>query len=463
MAKSRIFNIMQYASHPDTGETLLTEETIKKALSHKTINRYAWIAHDSDVYSEADEMNDPEHIQGVKKPLHYHIVIEMIPLTEIHTIAKWFGIPDNFVNFAKGAGAFLDCVEYLTHEDDKQQDYGKILYPDERVTANFDFRTELKKRAERKAKYGKDLNDRDRQRYEVLYCGKTLSQCIKDDKLLYMQDLTYLRTCRSDYLNRQKPPSTRVNYYVFGNGGTGKGLISRAIARSLYPDLNDDNDIFFEVGAKGSTFESYDGQPVIIWNDRRSLELLMELNGRGNVFNVFDIHPTSQKQNVKFSFVTLCNAVNIVNSVEPYEDFLDGLAGEYIGKDGYQHVVEDKTQSYRRFPFVIHLHKNNFIVRANQGIFCNNGKYLDYIEYPPIIGNMQSISEICSPNIELTRKIESQTVEFIVNLHKKLLSSLERKQLEEQDIMLSFSSYGKFTGQYSEFKSLEELQCEKKK
>lgn len=463
MAKSRIFNIMQYAVHPDTGETLLTEETIKKALSHKTISRYAWIGHDSDVYSEADEMNDPEHIQGEKKPLHYHIVIEMIPLTEIHTIAKWFGIPDNFVNFAKGAGAFLDCVEYLTHEDDKQQDYGKVLYPDERVTANFDFRTELKKRAERKAKYGKDLNDRDRQRYEVLYCGKTLGQCIKDDRLLYMQDLTYLKTCRNDYLNRQKPPSTRVNYYVYGNGGTGKGLISRAIARSLFPDLTDDNDIFFEVGAKGSTFESYDGQPVIIWNDRRSFELLMELNGRGNVFNVFDIHPTSQKQNVKFSFVTLCNSVNIVNSVEPYEEFLDGLAGEYIGKDGFQHLVEDKTQSYRRFPFIIHLHKNNFTVRVNQGILCNSDKYLDYIKYPPIVGNMQNISEICSPNIELTRKIESQTVEFIINLHKKLLTSLERQQLEERDIMLSFSGYGKFAGQYSDFKSPEELQCVKKK
>lgn len=461
--KSRIFNIMQYASHPDTGETLLTEETIKKALSHKTISRYAWIAHDSDVYSEADEMNDPEHIQGVKKPLHYHIVIEMIPLTEIHTIAKWLGIPDNFVNFAKGAGAFLDCVEYLTHEDDKQQDYGKVLYPDEKVNANFDFRTELKKRAERKAKYGKDLSDKDRQRYDVLYNGKTLSQCIKDDKLLYMNDLAYLRTCRNDYLNRQKPPTTRINYYICGNGGTGKGLISRAIARSLYPDLSDDKDIFFEVGSKNATFEQYDGQPVIIWHDRRSIDLLTELNGRGNVFNVFDSHPTSQKQNVKFSCVSLCNTVNIVNSVEPYDDFLDGLAGEYIGKDGYQHKVEDKTQSYRRFPIVIQLNKQDFILRVNKGMFLNDDKYLEYMEYPPIMGNMQSISEMCCFSPQLVRKIESQTVDFIIKVHNKLLTTLDTHHLDENDVLRSFSSYGKFLGECSEFKSLEELQCEKKK
>lgn len=34
--KSRTFNIMQYENHPETGEPLLNEETIKKALEHKS-------------------------------------------------------------------------------------------------------------------------------------------------------------------------------------------------------------------------------------------------------------------------------------------------------------------------------------------------------------------------------------------------------------------------------------------
>ena len=67
---------------------------------------------------------------------------------EIGVIAKWLGIKDNYVNVAKGAGAFLDCVQYLTHEDDKQQGLGKRLYEDSCVQANFDFREEL---------YGNDL------------------------------------------------------------------------------------------------------------------------------------------------------------------------------------------------------------------------------------------------------------------------------------------------------------------
>ena len=144
--KARIFNIMQYEKHPETGETLLTEEKIKDAVAHRTIRRWAYICHDKDVYSALDEEQNPEHIKGETKPRHWHIVIEMgTNQAEIGTIAKWFGIAENFVNVAKGKGAFLDCVQYLTHEGEKQQQLGKRLYEDSEVKAKegFDFRREL--------------------------------------------------------------------------------------------------------------------------------------------------------------------------------------------------------------------------------------------------------------------------------------------------------------------------------
>ena len=68
---------MQYEKHPETGETLLTEEKIKDALSHRTIKRWAYICHDEDVYSALDEEQNPEHKKGNVKPRHWHIVIEM--------------------------------------------------------------------------------------------------------------------------------------------------------------------------------------------------------------------------------------------------------------------------------------------------------------------------------------------------------------------------------------------------
>jgi hypothetical protein len=181
MAKSRVFNIMQYENHPETKEPLLCEEKIKDALAHRTIKRWAYAYHDKDVYSALDEEQNPEHIKGNVKPPHWHICIEMgSNQAEIGTIAKWLGIPENFVDIAKGAGAFLDIVKYLTHEDEKQQALGKYRYADGEIKANFDFRLELDRRSENKLKYGKDLNDRDQQRYDVLYNGKTLSQCEAD-------------------------------------------------------------------------------------------------------------------------------------------------------------------------------------------------------------------------------------------------------------------------------------------
>lgn len=157
--KSRVFNIMQYEFHPETGEPLLNEETIKDAVAHRTIKRWAYVAHDRDVYSALDEEQNPEHIKGQTKPKHWHIALEMgSNQAEIGTIAKWFGIPENFVDIAKGKGAFLDIVQYLTHEGEKQQELGKRLYEDEEIKANFDFRKELDKRIENRLKYGKDLD-----------------------------------------------------------------------------------------------------------------------------------------------------------------------------------------------------------------------------------------------------------------------------------------------------------------
>lgn len=99
-----------------------------------------------------------------------------------------------------------------------------------------------------------------------------------------------------------------------------------------------------KLGAEGVSFDGYDGQPVIIWNDCRAGELIKTLGGRGNVFNVFDTHPSKGKQNIKYGSVNLVNRVNIVNSVQSYTEFLDGLAGEYTDRDGKQIVAEDKTR-----------------------------------------------------------------------------------------------------------------------
>ena len=238
-------------------------------------------------------------------------------------------------------------------------------------------------------------------------------------------------------------PKARINYYVCGRGGIGKGLICKAIARSLYPQYKEDDDIFFEVGAKGVPFEGYDGQPVIIWNDRRSVDLLSELGGRGNVFNVFDTHPSRGKQNVKYASVNLCNEVNIVNSVQPYREFLDGLVEEFDKKKKVSVIVEDKGQSYRRFPMIIPLHEEDFDLLMNRGFYYGTKEYDQYIEYQNIRGNMHRIAEMCSANEKLAHELENKAVEPVVKKHGELLERFNAETSDEDKIRAMFADVGK--------------------
>lgn len=442
--RARIFNIMQYVNHPETNEPLLSEETIIETVNRKGIKKYAYILHDKDVYSAADEEFDETHIQGQTKPPHWHIVIQTNNAMELQVLAKRLGIGENFIDVPKGMdkGKFLDCVEYLTHENEKQQKLGKHKYDDSEVKSNFNFRFELKKREEDRLKYGKDLSRRDAMRYDVMYGGKTLRECIDENELQYMDDFEKLQKMRMQFLMKQDPPLTRINYYICARGGVGKGLISRALARSLYPQYEHDEDIFFLVGGNGSTFEGYDGQPVIIWDDKRAVDLLNLLGGRGNVFNVFDTHPQRQRQNVKYSSINLCNEVNIVNSVQSYEEFLDGLAGSFTGKDGTFHESEDKSQSYRRFPIILPLHEQDFDMLLNKGFLENTKDFEEYIQYNNIRGNLQKIRVACGNNERLARELEAQTVRPVIMKHNELMSKVVSDVPDEEEIRQMFSDYG---------------------
>lgn len=477
--KKRVFNICQFFQNPRTGETLITDEgfeQIKTVLNkYKTLKKWAWIIHEDDVYTEEDEDNNvnrltkeyhnlhkkeamteeyslglEEYIKankwvyaGKPKPKHIHIVISTgTAAVDPVLISRWLGLPMNVIDYPYGTGAFLDCVEYLTHESEAEQAKGKHLYSDDCVVANFDWRAELTEKEKDRIRYGGyNLSTRDKFRYEVLYNGMTLKECAKLNRINYMEDIDRLRKYRIEYIRTQQPPVTRINYYICGRGGLGKGLMSRAIARALFPNLKDDEDIFFIVGAGNSTFEGYDGQPVIIWDDFRASELLKTLGGRGNVFNVFDTHPTKQRQNVKFGSINLCNVVNIVNSVEPYLNFLNELAGEYVLPNGERLTAEDKGQAFRRFPLIIPLHEEDFDLLLNKGFLDNTAEFEEFYEYKHIRGNLQKVRVACGNNEEIARKIEMQTVKPIAEKHKEVLES-SIKEVNEEDVLKQFQSNG---------------------
>lgn len=452
MPKGRVFNIMQYVVHPESGEPLLNEDTIKVALSHSTIKEWAYILHDKDVYSAADEEDNPLHVQGEKKPPHWHIVLNCKNnAVEVGTIAKWFGIAENFVDIPKGMGAgkFLDCVEYLTHESARQRELGKHRYDDSEVKASsgFEWRRRLDRRNENKLKYGRDMSEEEQILYDVMYNGMTLREVEKKDPFCYMNNVDKLLKYRLDYIRRMKPPKSRINYYIYGKGGIGKDLMSRSLARALFPDVEEDEDIFFVVGAGNVTFEGYDGQPVIIWSDRRSLQLVKTLGGKENFFNVFDTHPTKQRQNIKGSSISLCNVVNIVNGQEEYDEFLDNIV-RIKNEDGEWVIGEDKGQSYRRFPFIIPLHDEYFDLMVNKGYFSGDRKlFAEYEEYNRFRGNIAKITQKCGGENNTQRSITSQILTPVAEKHKEAIEK-ECAEVNEEEVWawIKEQGYGEVIG-----------------
>lgn len=383
---SRVWECVTDAIHPETGETIITKEKIDEVLNaHSSIKEYAYILHDKDTYTEEEiaKSESKTHSVGDLKSAHFHIVMRFNRAEKLSTLSKWFDIPENFFEKKKGRGAFSDSIQYLTHESSEEQKKGKYLYPDEEVVCKFengksyrDFIDNIKKSVE---KYGtKDISLRDKLRMDVLYHGRTIREIKREYPIEYNNDIEALNKRRGEYLRDAPLPPFRINFYISGSGGAGKGLLSEALARALVdPEgVMNDEDIFCYVGSESVSFETYDGQPVVIWDDCRHNELFNKLGDRGNIFNVFDTKPKRIVQKKKYSQTNLINTINIVNSVEPINDFLDGLAGRYKDRYSGEYIdTEDaqKAQSYRRFPICLNVHPKYYDIYVYEPFF-DDGK-----------------------------------------------------------------------------------------
>ena len=133
--RSRVFEIVQYEKNRTTGEDLnFNENVILAGLAKRErgLKNWAYIVHDKDVYVEGDDIPEGQFV-GDKRPRHWHVLLEFNSQAELDSVAKAFGVAENFVEKKVGAGAFFDCLYYLTHEDSKQQQLGKHVYEREEV------------------------------------------------------------------------------------------------------------------------------------------------------------------------------------------------------------------------------------------------------------------------------------------------------------------------------------------
>lgn len=86
----------------DDGEVLFDMDKLSEILKTKShvINNYAYIIHDKDLYTKADESRNPKHKAGEFKPAHIHLVLkfERSQPQKTKYICKWFNLAENFVS-----------------------------------------------------------------------------------------------------------------------------------------------------------------------------------------------------------------------------------------------------------------------------------------------------------------------------------------------------------------------------
>lgn len=388
----------------DEGNEIFTKEMIDKYIekqtsrSKKSIQWYAWIVHDKDVYTEQDKLEahgNPTKIKiGGLKPPHIHLILKFQNSRRQTDIANAFHLDKHFVRkpTVNTRGIQLPAmVTYLTHEREplKARYSRELIY-----TSHPDLLNEMIDKYEET--YPKKLSKQSRRKLAEKYVEEITRGNISLAQIkeqwgfnFYLDYEARFLKARHEYIRTKFEMKPRINYFIEGKSGVGKSTVARMLAFALgkqvfAKELNQANheehdftkdEMFLEVGERKVRFDAYEYQPTLIWNDVRSQDLLNEF-GREGVLNLLELNPVKRNYNIKYGGVILSNQVNIINGIEDCDTFIGGLTESYKDTSGVEHAGEDKKQAYRRFPFVLHVDENYIEVKTN--ILNNNIENDDY-------------------------------------------------------------------------------------
>lgn len=449
------FFVTTNANH-ESGRVLLSEEHIERTLAKKGYKHWAWILHDKDEYSAQDARTMDGAVEGRMKAVGYHVAILRKSFASIAQIAQAFGVPPEAVE-PKPPSAFMDLVEYLTHENPNQQAKGKHLYGDDEVhtSPDWDWRAELEEhKLARSYKAGNRANAKKVAALsQAINLGEmTLRQVREDSHDIWCRPgmREHFQKLRGDYLAHLDAPEVVMNFYVFGEGGTGKDLLAKALARSLAPDAERP---YFKVGGESVSWEGYDGEQVVIWEDMRVGDMLRTAKSRGMLFRILGPWREPDEKpivNIKHSKTQLLNRVNIVTGPQNYEDFLKGLAGEYESFQGgtlVKHEAENLGQGFRRFPLIIPVGEREFGIYVNLGVLNGTREYQSYEKYEGLRQDFELLNRRCKAIKDAAERervrgvVEAGTVARIVEQHDRIARP-PLEAIDGDDLLAEFANVG---------------------
>lgn len=355
---------------------------------------------------------------GAPKPAHVHIYMDFGRTTKsLSDICEMLSsetdnaiVSENMIQFVAGKHLhkrIIGALAYLTHSTMTAQEDGKFLYNASDVKM---FRFAPKNKSDYNQKildvgvlttYHEFLEVYETLKKELEFEGRNYISEILNGTLLPHEvaniDPDYyfassnqrkLEQARKYYVNEVIPaPSLRFNFYigpakdVADRGRIGKSLTGKAFALSqcatlnptlydrLYKQSNSDSELFellqrnkmiFMIGGQGVSFDGYDGEPIVMFDDCRAENLLKIFGTRDALLTFFDPPYTRQALNVKFGNIVLKNMITIINGYAPYDEFIKGLSTTAVKRDmgdGVRtyHEYESTSQIRGRIPFIWHI------------------------------------------------------------------------------------------------------------
>ena len=294
------------------GNSLWDFDRMNQVLVEKShvIEKFAYIVHDKDTFTEEEVAKDHPEKVGTLKPAHCHLGLKFKPKQPQHidNVAKWFGIAPNFIERFKAR--WNGFLLYLIHLNAPQ----KYQYDPSEVIANFDYKAALEVANE--------------EAYLTSVLERILSGEIREyNKTLQIDQMTLVHHAkkineafkvRSEYLQATQQNRKTEVIFITGKSGAGKTTLGKKIAAEKHLD-------YFISSGSNDIMDGYGQQPCLIIDDVRPSCL-----GLSDLLKLLDNHTASSvKSRYKNKYLN-CELV-ILTSVLDLEDF-------------YSHVFENENE-----------------------------------------------------------------------------------------------------------------------
>lgn len=360
---------------------------------------------DAEYAEKRKEIEDQIVTADAHKTSHWHVVIGFGKNAKsVDEIAAMMHIPSNLVHKIRGGKKGLaNMLAYLIHitpdaRAKNKHEYSDgivkgLRFPDEPPYDAFTNYADFARAFE---------NDALQLELDALMVmsGKITPADLKEkNPKYYLNNIDKIRKARREYVNSLPTPEMLSNFYIGAmsyedsgshqKGRIGKGLMANILAIShlmqKYPDvdfmsMNEDDlkasHYVFHAGSDKVTFDGYDGEPIIIWDDIRSDQLIKVFGGVDRVFDALDTHPKPVAVHVKFDHVYLKNCINIFCGTETYVEFITRLSVREVSYGGGRVALqEDSAQAIGRFPYIVQISPEFIVAEAQLQYLIGTNRY----------------------------------------------------------------------------------------